>query len=119
MSLAKRFLKAEPVFPGLGEMKKFTVNVKSTGELSVTIRTDDKQEALSLLEELKAVVNPPRKKKPYLQAGDPCQSCDGYMTLQTGTNRKSGGTFEFLGCSRYPDCEFTAYLSKAEQTEGT
>ncbi|HZS04323.1 MAG TPA: hypothetical protein VFD58_05760 [Blastocatellia bacterium] len=105
---------------GSSETKKFTLNIQSSGAISLTIRTDDKAEALALLDELKAVVAPPRVKKPYLKQGDPCpaENCDGFMTQQKGRNRKTGHEYDFLGCSNWPGCEQTAYIAK-ENGEGT
>jgi hypothetical protein len=101
------------------ETRKFTINVQSTGTVSATIRTDSKEEALALLEEFKTIVNPPRKRKPYLHPDDPClaDDCNGFMTVQTGRNRKSGGEYQFLGCSNWPKCDFTAYIAKDESEE--
>lgn len=99
-----------PVVPATnGETKKFTINVQSTGQVSATIRTDDKAEALALLEELKPIVNPPRKKRKSLFPGDPCD-CGGSFVIR---QNRSGG--QFLGCSEFPECEATALIDKEYQ----
>ncbi|HZS10412.1 MAG TPA: hypothetical protein VFD58_36620 [Blastocatellia bacterium] len=106
---------------GNSETKKYTVNVQSSGAVSVTLRSDDKTEALSFIEEFKAIVAPPRKKKPYLHAGDPCpnENCGGYLAPQTARNRRTGGEYQFLGCTEFPACQETAYFAKDENTDGT
>ncbi|HZS09556.1 MAG TPA: hypothetical protein VFD58_32310 [Blastocatellia bacterium] len=122
MSSARKVLKMEPkaeptavpVINGNSETKKFTLNIQSSGVVSLTIRSDDKAEVLQLFDELKEKIAPTRKKKPYLKQGDPCPSdnCDGFMTIQHGKNRKTGGEYDFLGCSNWPGCEQTAYIAK-------
>lgn len=103
------------------ETKRFTVNVQSNGTVSVTVRTDSEEEALALLDKFKVLVNPTRPRKTRLHPDDPCgaDGCNGYVTKQTGTNRKTGATFDFGGCSNYPDCTWTCYLAEEEQTEGS
>lgn len=95
---------------------KFTLNLRSEFE-SLTIRTNSQEELETQRAIWKHQIIPQKKKKPYLRAGDPCGECQGVMILQTGRNRKTQEEYEFLGCSAYPDCEFSSYV--ARDTQGT
>jgi ssDNA-binding Zn-finger/Zn-ribbon topoisomerase 1 len=97
---------------------RFTYNVRSETE-SLTIRTNDEAEFVNLRAIYKQQILPPKKKKPYMLPDDPCASddCNGYMTVQKGRNRKTQEEYEFLGCSNFPTCEFSAYI--AQNSEGS
>jgi DNA topoisomerase-1 len=83
--------------------KEFSANVEEIGELRIT----DVLEALNVA--LAPLIFP---KKP--DGSDPraCPSCgDGQLSLKTG---RYGA---FIGCSNYPDCNFTRQLSAAQEGE--
>ena len=88
---------------------KFTYSVKADNE-SLTIRTDSEQELEELIGRWKHLIIPERKPKPKMNDGDPCQVCGGFMATQIGHNRKTGKEYQYLGCSNYPSCSFSAYL---------
>lgn len=115
----------------MDELAKFTHSIKSDGTEMLVIRTDSEEELLQIRERLfqsivfypptqqpKLVATPPpqqqeqQPKKPYLSEGDACHACKGRMVLKTATNRGTGREFPFLGCSNFPNCEFTAYVAK-------
>jgi hypothetical protein len=79
---------------------KYTYNFRTADE-SITIRTDDKDELLSLREELRNALLGPSKAT--LDNGDDCPSaCGGTLRLRNGAKGN------FLGCSNYPRCHFTS-----------
>jgi DNA topoisomerase-1 len=83
--------------------KEFSANVEEIGELRIT----DVLEALNVA--LAPLIFP---KKP--DGSDPraCPSCGGgQLSLKTG---RYGA---FIGCSNYPDCNFTRQLSAAQEGE--
>ncbi len=88
---------------------KFTYNIRSEHE-SLTIRTDLETELDDLIASWKHQIVPKRERKARMNDGDPCPQCEGFMTVQMGHNRRSGRAYDFLSCSNYPDCNFTAYL---------
>jgi len=98
-------------------LARFTYNVRGGNE-SLTIRTDDEEELKVLRDRWKAVISPPRRKLPYLHSGDEClrEGCNGVMITRTGTNRKTQQPYNFLRCSAYPKCNFTAYIETEENT---
>jgi DNA topoisomerase-1 len=81
--------------------KDFIANVEGVGELRITQVLD------ALNESLGPLIFPKRE-----DGGDPrgCPSCaDGRLSLKTG---KFGA---FIGCSNYPNCNFTRQLSANDQ----
>jgi hypothetical protein len=90
---------------------KYTWNCRTELE-SLTIRTNSESELEELIGRWKYRVLPKREPKRYLKEGDQCQVCDGFLTLQIGTNRKTGREYKFLGCSNFPTCSFSAYVAK-------
>lgn len=119
-------------------LAKFTHSIRSDGTEMLVIRTDSEEELIEIRNRLFpriAYGNPPDEppaeqpkeepkkqekptlslKKPYLNEGDSCQVCDGTMSVKKATNRNTGNEFNFLGCSNYPECDFTAYISKQKK----
>ena len=119
----------------ISPLAKFTHSIKSDGSEMLVIRTDSEEELIAIRNRLfpRIVFNTPTEesakaetpaepqkenstgKKPYLQEGDGCHACNGKMSIKTATNRKSGKEFNFLGCSNYPNCEFTAYVKQQKK----
>lgn len=90
---------------------RFTLNLKSTGEISLTIRVDEENELETLLakwEPLVIVYPDPADKngngKPRYFPGDQCPSCNNKLVRRQGRNGK------FLACLGYPDCTFSQSL---------
>ncbi len=90
---------------------KFTYSCKADNE-SLTIRTDSESELEELIARWKFRVVPKREPKAKMNDGDQCQACNGFMTTQVGHNRKTGKEYQYLGCSNYPNCNFSAYIAK-------
>lgn len=85
----------------------FTLNLKSTGEISLTIRTDSEDELERLLKrwESTVIVYPDldNEQRRYF-AGDTCPECSNKLV------RKQGKRGKFLGCLSFPDCKFSQSL---------
>jgi len=118
----------------MDDLAKFTHSIKSDGTEMLVIRTDSEEELMQIRERFfqSIVFYPPSQqprlveappppqqqqeqqppKKPYLSEGDRCHACNGRMVVKTATNRGTGREFPFLGCSNFPNCEFTAYVAK-------
>lgn len=96
---------------------KFTWNVRGFNE-SLTIRTDDEEELKLLRDRWSQVINPPRRKIPYMHSGDQClvAECGGVMVMRTATNRKTQQPYKFLRCSNHPTCNFTSYIENESNT---
>lgn len=87
---------------------KFTLNLKSSGEISLTVRTNDESELEQSLEKweprILVLKEPPENGKPRYYPGDNCPNCSNKLVRRQGRNGK------FLGCSSYPDCQFSQAL---------
>lgn len=91
---------------------RFTLNIESTGVVTLTIRTDDEEELEQLLErwESRIVVFTETNGKEHNGAreeirfygGDTCPECSNKLVKRKGRNGS------FIGCKNYPDCRFTA-----------
>ena len=90
---------------------KLTYNCRTDTE-SLTIRTNSESELEELIARWKFRIIPKKEPKPHLKEGEKCHQCEGFLTLQVGNNRKTGKEYQFLGCSNYPACTFSAYLAK-------
>jgi hypothetical protein len=78
----------------------FTYNFRTADE-SITIRCDDKAQLLTLREELREALLGPGNST--LHNGETCpKDCGGTLRLRTGSKGN------FLGCTSYPRCNFTA-----------
>ena len=116
----------------MSEDFRYTYSLKHGREMFV-VRSNDFRELLESREEVietlsleegfpgesppeeraEAVANAPRTKRPYKHPGDACgNNCGGILQLKDSTNSQTKQPFQFLGCSNFPECEFTAYLSK-------
>jgi hypothetical protein len=98
-------------------LSKYTWNVRGFNE-SLTIRTYDVEELKAERDKWKAVISPPRRKLPYLHSGDKCpiEGCTGVMVTRTATNRRTQQAYNFLRCSKSPDCKGVAYIETEENT---
>jgi len=96
---------------------KFTWNVRGFNE-SLTVRCESEEELKVLRDRWSQVINPPRRKLPYMHSGDAClvADCGGVLVVRTGTNRKTQLPYRFLRCSKHPNCNFTAYLETEQNT---
>lgn len=96
---------------------KFTWNTRGWQE-SLTIRCDSEEELKILRDRWSVVINPPRRKIPYMHAGDTClvEGCEGVLLARNGTNRRTQKPYRFLRCSKHPTCNFTAYIETEENT---
>jgi hypothetical protein len=85
---------------------KFTLNLKSSGEISLTVRTNDEGELEKLLEkwEPRLIIITEPNGKPKYYPGDSCPRCHSKLI------RRQGQRGKFIGCSAFPECEFTAPL---------
>lgn len=99
------------------EFARFTWSVRGFNE-SLTIRCDSEEELKTLRDRWSQVINPPRRKIPYLHSGDACMvaDCGGTLVVRTATNRKTQQPYRFLRCSKHPNCNFTAYIETEENT---
>lgn len=99
------------------EFSRFTWNVRGFNE-SLTIRCDSEEELKQLRDRWSQVINPPRRKIPYMHAADTClvADCGGVMVARTGTNRKTQQPYKFLRCSKHPTCQFYAYIEDEQNT---
>jgi hypothetical protein len=106
-----------PVVVSGDEFSKFTYNVRGFNE-SLTIRCNGEEELKALRDRWNAVINPPRRKIPYMNSGDTClvADCGGTMVARTGTNRKTQQPYRFLKCSNNPACQFFAYIETEQNT---
>lgn len=96
---------------------KFTWNVRGFNE-SLTVRCDSEEELKQLRDRWSQVINPPRRKIPYMHSGDAClvADCGGTLIVRTATNRKTQQPYRFLRCSKHPHCNFTAYIENEQNT---
>ena len=99
------------------EYPKYTASVSGLGKVSVSLRTDSREELDAFLEEHKGN-GEPRKKKRYMHQGDDCLDCDDGQLVARTSKKDGEDPFNFLGCSNFPRCEFTAYQSKYPKKEG-
>lgn len=87
---------------------KFTLNLKSSGEISLTVRTNDEGELEQLLEKWEPriiiISEPGPNGKTRYYAGDSCPHCSSKLVRRQGRNGK------FIGCVTFPNCQFTAPL---------
>ncbi len=99
------------------EFSRFTWNVRGFNE-SLTIRCDNEEELKQLRDRWSQVINPPRRKIPYMHSGDAClvADCGGTLVVRTATNRKTQQPYRFLRCSKHPHCNFTAYIENEQNT---
>ena len=95
---------------------KFTYSCKADNE-SLTIRTDSESELEELIARWKFRVISKREPKAKMNDGDQCQICEGFMTTKVGTNRKTGKEYQYLRCSNFPKCNFSAYIVQQPATE--
>lgn len=95
---------------------KFTYSVKADNE-SLTIRTDSEPELEELIGRWKHSIAPKREPRARMNDGDKCQVCEGFMTTQVGHNRKTGKEYQYLGCSNFPACTFSAYIAQQPEVE--
>lgn len=98
-------------------LAKFTWNCRGFNE-SLTIRCDSEEELKILRDRWGQVINPPRRKIPYLHEADQClvADCGGVMIKRTGTNRRTQKPYNFLRCSNHPKCTFYAYIETEQNT---
>lgn len=103
--------------PAVDEFARFTWSVRGFNE-SLTIRCDSEEELKALRDRWSQVINPPRRKIPYMHAADTClvADCGGVMVMRTATNRKTQQPYKFLRCSHHPTCNFTAYVENEPNT---
>ena len=101
----------------IDSVAKFTWNVRGFNE-SLTIRCDSEEELKVLRDRWSVVINPPRRKIPYMHSGDAClvADCGGTLVTRSGTNRKTQQPYRFLRCSKHPTCNFTAYIETEANT---
>lgn len=99
------------------EFSRFTWNVRGFNE-SLTVRCDNEEELKALRDRWSQVINPPRRKIPYMHSGDGClvAECGGVLVVRTATNRKTQQPYRFLRCSKHPNCNFTAYIENEQNT---
>ena len=114
MAAAKKDPEAQPA---ADEFSKFTWNVRGFNE-SLTVRCESEDELKQLRDRWSVVINPPRRKIPYMHSGDPClvADCGGTLVVRTATNRKTQQPYRFLRCSKHPNCNFTAYIETEQNT---
>jgi hypothetical protein len=103
--------------PDEANLAKFTYNVRGFNE-SLTIRCDDEDELKELRDRWSQVINPPRRKIPYMHSGDEClvADCRGVMIKKTATNRRTQKPYNYLRCSNHPSCTFTSYIEDEQNT---
>lgn len=96
---------------------KFTWNVRGFNE-SLTVRCDSEEELKIYRDRWSQVINPPRRKIPYMHSGDDCAvaDCGGVLVARNGTNRKTQKPYKFLRCSKHPTCQFYAYIEDEQNT---
>lgn len=99
------------------EFSRFTWNVRGFNE-SLTIRCESEEELKQLRDRWSVVINPPRRRIPYMHSGDGClvSDCNGVLVVRTATNRKTQKPYRFLRCSNHPRCNFTAYIEDEQNT---
>lgn len=119
MASRKEVTEGAPQTPAanIDEFARFTWSVRGYQE-SLTIRCDTEDELKALRDKWSQVINPPRRKIPYMHAGDEClvAECGGVLVRRTGTNRKTQLPYNFLRCSNHPKCNFTAYIETEANT---
>jgi hypothetical protein len=93
---------------------KLTYNCRTDTE-SLTIRTNSEAELEELIGRWKYRII--QKAKPKMNDGDKCLECEGFLTIQTGTNRATGKVYNYLGCSNFPKCTFTCYIAQTAQAQ--
>lgn len=100
------FVPAQFTLDSSGVNAKFTLSLKSSGEISLTIRTDDESELEQLLEkwEPRLIIITEPNGKPKYYPGDSCPRCSSKLI------RRQGQRGKFVGCSGFPECAFTAPL---------
>lgn len=98
-------------------LAKFTWNIRGFNE-SLTIRCDSEEELKTLRDRWSQVINPPRRKIPYMHEADSClvAECGGVMVKRTGTNRRTQKPYNYLRCSKNPTCQFFAYIENEQNT---
>lgn len=96
--------------------------IPKTGKLNIEQREKraQKQQEVQSDQQLEQLIKQPPKQpinetkgeKPiYMHEGDSCQKCDdGFMAVKS--YQKEGQSRQFLSCSNYPACKFTALISK-------
>lgn len=101
----------------IDDFSRFTWNIRGWQE-SLTIRCDSEEELKQLRDRWSPVINPPRRKIPYMHSGDEClvEGCGGSLVRRTGTNRKTQKPYNFLRCSNHPKCQFYAYIEDEQNT---
>jgi ssDNA-binding Zn-finger/Zn-ribbon topoisomerase 1 len=94
------------------EYPKYTASVSGLGKVSISLRTDNREELDAFLEEHRQTNGDTRKKKRYMHEGDNCLGCEEGSMVHRESKKDGEEPFSFLGCSTFPRCEFTAYQSK-------
>src|SRR5215210_41683 len=88
---------------------KYTANLNSRGEISLTLRTNDVEELEPFFErwESRVIILPdPKEQNDQLRyyPGQTCPKCSNKLVRRQGRNGK------FTGCSNYPECQFTSAI---------